>query len=396
MTPAPAFAEAGLRSAPCVLAVDSPGPTLAAAALARRLAGAPLPAGEARACFLVSVAPRPASLPRWCEPFVRSLARGSACDRLLLAPIALVRGLAADDPLARLLAIALEATGAEHRWRIRGATLSLGPPAPLVVGVLNVTPDSFSDGGRWVDVAAAVAHGEELARAGAAAVDVGGESTRPGAAPVAADVQIERVVPVIERLRGRIAVPIAIDTTSAAVARAAFAAGAAIVNDTSALAADDELAPAVAQAGAGLILMHRLAPPATMQSAPRYDCCVAEVAESLGAAAASAQRRGVAADSIVLDPGIGFGKRLEDNLDLVAGVTAIRSLGFPVMLGASRKSFLGTLTGRGASERDAATLATTAAAFDGGCDLLRVHDVASSVDVLKVLAALRGRGSASS
>jgi dihydropteroate synthase len=389
MTAAPAFAEAGLRSAPCVLAVDSPGPTLCAAALARRLAGTPLEAAEARAVFLVSVAPRPASLPRWCEPFVRSLARGSSCDRLLLAPVALVRRLAAEDRLAALLAAALDATTAEHRWRIRGATLELSPAAPRVVGVLNVTPDSFSDGGRWVDVAEAVAHGEELARAGAAVVDVGGESTRPGAARVAAQLQIERVVPVIERLRARIDVPIAIDTTSAEVARAALAAGAAIVNDTSALADDDELAAAVAQAQAGLVLMHRLGSPATMQAAPRYECCVAEVAESLGGAAAAAQRRGVGADAIVLDPGIGFGKRLEDNLDLIGGVGALRSLGFPVMLGASRKSFLGTLTGRGASERDAATLATTAAAFDGGCDLVRVHDVASSVDVLKVLAALR-------
>jgi dihydropteroate synthase len=389
MTPAPAFAEAGLRSAPCVLAVDSLAPTLGAAALARRLAGAPLPDGEARACFLVSLAPRPASLPEWCEPFVRALARGSPCDRLLLAPVALVRRLADEDPLAALLLRALAATGAAHRWRIRGATLALAPAAPLVVGVLNVTPDSFSDGGRWIDVAAAVGHGDELARAGAAVVDVGGESTRPGAAHVAAEVQVGRVVPVIERLRSRSAVPIAVDTTSAAVARAALAAGASIVNDTSALAADPDLAATVAESGAGLILMHRLGDSATMQEAPRYDCCVAEVAESLGKAAAAAQRAGVGADQIVLDPGIGFGKRLEDNLDLVAGVTAIRSLGFPVMLGASRKSFLGTLTGRAAEARDAATLATTAAACDGGCDLLRVHDVASSVDVLKVLAALR-------
>ena len=399
MTGAPAYARAGLRFPPCVVAVDELSPGLGAAALLRRLAGGAAGAAapvDRRAAFLLALAEPPWPLPAWCERAVRPVAGGRAGDRLLQATLTEVERRAGDDPLAEALSAALRALLSAHRWRLRArtggtTTLALDPARPAVVGVLNVTPDSFSDGGRWIDVAAAVEHGESLARAGAALIDVGGESTRPGAERVPAAVQLERILPVIERLVARVAVPIVVDTTSAAVARAALSAGAAAVNDTSALAADPGLAAVVAESGAGLILMHRRGAPATMQEAPAYACCVAEVAEALFDAASAAQRAGVAAQSVVLDPGIGFGKRLQDNLDLIGGLLALRSLGFPVMLGASRKSFLGTLTGRGAQERDAATLATTAAACEAGCELVRVHDVAGSVDVVRVLAALRGR-----
>jgi len=403
MTGAPAYARAGLRFPPCVVAVDELAPGPGAAALLRRLAGGAADAAapaDRRAAFLLALAEPARPLPAWCERAVRPVAGGRAGDRLLQTSLAEVARRAGDDPLAEALHGALRASlpapAALRRWRLRArtggaTTLTLDPARPAVVGVLNVTPDSFSDGGRWIDVAAAVEHGESLVRAGAALVDVGGESTRPGAERVSAAVQLERILPVIERLVARIAVPIVVDTTSAAVARAALAAGAAAVNDTSALADDPVLGQVVAESGAGLILMHRRGTPATMQDAPAYACCLAEVAEDLFAAATAAQRAGVAAESVVLDPGIGFGKRLQDNLDLVGGLLALRSLGFPVMLGASRKSFLGTLTGRGAQERDAATLATTAAACEAGCELVRVHDVAGSVDVVRVLAALRGR-----
>src|SRR6185369_3687168 len=200
---------------------------------------------------------------------VRPVAGGRAGDRLLQATLTEIERRAGDDPLAEALSAALRAPRSARRWRIRArtggtTTLALDPARPAVVGVLNVTPDSFSDGGRWIDVAAAVEHGESLARAGAALVDVGGESTRPGAERVPAAVQLERILPVIELLVARVAVPIVVDTTSAAVARAALAAGAAAVNDTSALADDPGLAAVVADARAGLILMHRRGAPATM------------------------------------------------------------------------------------------------------------------------------------
>jgi dihydropteroate synthase len=389
MTDSPAYARAGLCIPPCVVAFESLGPGLGASHLALRLGGS---SGHVqfskRALFLLVVAD-PSRVPGFKgDPVVG----GRPSDQLFgyVDVIDLLRS-ENDSLYVQAMCDSWRAVWAHHRWRIRGGSLQLTWTAPKVVGVLNVTPDSFSDGGRWIDVAAAVEHGEALARAGAAMLDVGGESTRPGAERVSAPVQIERILPVIERLVARVAVPIVVDTTSAEVARAALAAGAAVVNDTSALADDPELAAVVAESGAGLILMHRRSAPATMQEAPAYACCVAEVAESLFTAAAAARRAGVGADQIVLDPGIGFGKRLQDNLDLIGGLVALKSLGFPVMLGASRKSFLGTITGKGAQERDAATLATTAAACEAGCELIRVHDVAGSVDVLRVLTALGGR-----
>jgi dihydropteroate synthase len=388
MTSAPAYARAGLRIPPCVVAVEAYSPSLAAGMLAHRLAGElPLPLELGVAFLLVADDPDHADRQGW-----RPVVDGRPGDRVFFVDgIVELQAVENDLPIHQAMCESWRALRAHRRWRVKGGVVDFKRAAPKVVGVLNVTPDSFSDGGRWIDVAAAVEHGEALARAGAALVDVGGESTRPGAERVPASLQIERILPVIERLVARIAIPIIVDTTSAKVARAALAAGAAAVNDTSALADDPELARVILESGAGLILMHRRGAPATMQEAPAYACCVAEVAESLFSAASTAQQAGVAAEQIVLDPGIGFGKRLQDNLDLIGGLLALRSLGFPVMLGASRKSFLGTLTGRGAQDRDDATLATTAAACDASCELIRVHDVAGSVDVVRVLAALRGR-----
>jgi dihydropteroate synthase len=412
MTDSPAYARAGLRLPPCVVAVEEFSPGSGAAALAQRLTGEHLVGYERGIVFLVVLADGVDTLPRLFRADARPVPSGRACDRVLVVASNELFEPKSDDrhPLRTALRDALLASGAasawrnergslwlwmggmSRTWRIRGGTVGFSNQTPKIVGVLNVTPDSFSDGGRWIDVAAAVEHGESLARAGAALVDVGGESTRPGAERVPAQVQIERVVPVIERLAARVDVPIVVDTTSAEVARAALAAGAAVVNDTSALADDPDLAGVVKDSGAGLILMHRRGAPSTMQEAPAYACCVAEVAESLFDAASAARRAGIAAEQIVVDPGIGFGKRLQDNLDLIGGLLALKSLGFPVMLGASRKSFLGTLTGRGAQDRDDATLATTAAACEAGCELVRVHDAAGSADVVRVLTALRGSG----
>jgi len=393
MNDAPAYARAGLCLLPCVVAFESLGPRLGGARLALRLGGWPGHVQFSKRAFFLLVVADPSSAPPLLANF--RVAGGRPSDFVPSFDVIEIQ-LAKDHPprfqaMYEAMSESWRAVWADHLWRIKGGSLQLTWTAPKVVGVLNVTPDSFSDGGRWIDVAAAVEHGEALARAGAAAVDVGGESTRPGAERVPASLQIERILPVIERLVARISVPIVVDTTSAEVARAALAAGAAAVNDTSALADDPALATVVAEAGAGLILMHRRGAPATMQEAPAYECCIAEVAESLFTAASAARRAGIGADQIVLDPGIGFGKRPQDNLDLIGGLLALKSLGFPVMLGASRKSFLGTLTGRGAQERDGATLATTAAACEAGCELIRVHDVAGSVDVLRVLTALGGR-----
>jgi dihydropteroate synthase len=333
-----------------------------------------------------------ASDPRWNEcAFVLPLPRASDVE-IVVRESTLER---ASGPLGAELRRALaEWRRPERRWRIgAGRELVLRHDRPAVMGVLNVTPDSFSDGGRW-NATSAVARGEEFAKAGAALVDVGGESTRPGAQPVSEQVELERVLPVVERLAARVAVPISVDTTKAAVARAAIAAGASVVNDTSALADDPQLARVVVESGAGLVLMHRLGPPTTMQDAPHYDDCSAEVADHLAARARLAVEQGVARESVVLDPGVGFGKRLADNLELVGSIGSLRSLGFPLLLGASRKSFLGAVTGRAPHEREAATLATTAVAFASGCELVRVHDAIGSIDLLRVLAAVRDREAA--
>ena len=265
-----------------------------------------------------------------------------------------------------------------------------------IVGVLNATPDSFSDGGRLMDAAgridteAAVALGLRLEREGAHVLDVGGESTRPGAGEVPADLEIARVVPVIEALAKSTRLPIAVDTRKGAVARAALGAGARVVNDVSGGRFDAGLLDAAAEAGATLVLGHLRGVPATMQAAPRFDDTLGEVAAELAESAARAERAGVARERIALDPGIGFGKLLEDNLALLAGVGWLAErLGRPVLVGPSRKSFLGRLTGDPVEAREVATVAACAVAVFAGADAIRVHDVAAGVRAAAVGRALR-------
>ena len=267
----------------------------------------------------------------------------------------------------------------------RWATIA-GP----VMGVVNVTPDSFSDGGRFVTPGAAVAHARELAAAGAAVLDIGGESTRPGAEPVAAAEEIDRVVPVIAGLAGTVDVPISVDTTKAAVATAALDAGATIVNDVSAGTADPDLLGVVAASGAGYVAMHMQGEPRTMQAHPHYDDVVAEVAAFLVERLDAARAAGVADDALMADPGIGFGKTLEHNLALLASLPElIAAVGVPLLVGTSRKAFLGRIVDEpDPAARDDATLATVVWALERGAAMVRVHDVRAAVQAAAVLGAM--------
>ena len=259
-----------------------------------------------------------------------------------------------------------------------------------VMGVVNVTPDSFSDGGRFLEADAAVAHGVGLAAEGADILDIGGESTRPGAQPVGADEELRRVVPVIEGLGARLgpAGPrLSIDTSKVAVARPALDAGCSLVNDVTAFRGDAGMAALVAERGAGCCLMHMLGDPRTMQEDPRYDDVVADVRAFLEARLAFAVAEGVPEDRVALDPGIGFGKTLEQNLELLRRLDEIAAIGRPVVVGTSRKSFLGRLTGRDVGDRLAGTIATNVLAYARGASIFRVHDVAPVRDALTVAAA---------
>lgn len=260
------------------------------------------------------------------------------------------------------------------------------------MGVLNVTPDSFSDGGQWFDGDAAIEHGVELFREGAAIIDVGGESTRPGAAPVDEAEELRRTVPVIAELRRLVPdAVLSIDTTKAAVAAAAIEAGATYVNDVTALRGDPEMAALVAShPGVRVCLMHMRGEPRTMQEAPRYDDVVADVADFLRERLIAAEVAGIAPDRIDLDPGIGFGKRIEHNLQLLHHLDRIVELGQPVLLGTSRKSMLGRITGREAPEdRVFATVSTAVLAYRDGVRAFRVHDVAAHRDALLVAEAIK-------
>jgi dihydropteroate synthase len=261
-----------------------------------------------------------------------------------------------------------------------------------VVGVLNVTPDSFSDGGRFLDPGAAVDHALRMVSEGADLVDVGGESTRPGAAPVPEEEELARVIPVLRALaRSRFPVPVSIDTSRAAVARAAFDAGAALVNDVRALA-DPEMARVVAASGAPVVLMHMRGTPADMRERATYRDLVGEVRAELAAAMARAEAAGVARDQIVLDPGIGFAKTAGQSVEILARLPELLSLGRPILVGPSRKSFIGALTGAPPEERLPGTLAAVAAAVLAGATFIRVHDVAASRQAVQVASALRASG----
>jgi dihydropteroate synthase len=254
------------------------------------------------------------------------------------------------------------------------------------MGVINVTPDSFSDGGLYLDVEAAVAHAAELGDEGAAILDVGGESTRPGADPVAVDEEIRRVVPVIERIgAGSI---VSVDTRKPAVASAALDAGARIVNDVSAFRHDPAMAGVVAAAGAHCCLMHMLGDdPRTMQADPRYEDVVSDVKAFLEERLEFAVGEGVPEERVWLDPGIGFGKTIDHNLELLRRLDEIAAIGRPVVIGTSRKTFLGRLTGRPEREREPGTIATNVIAYERGASIFRVHDVRSTADALKVASA---------
>jgi len=253
------------------------------------------------------------------------------------------------------------------------------------MGVVNVTPDSFSDGGAFDEPADAIAHGRRLAAEGAGILDVGGESTRPGAAPVPAEEELRRVLPVVEGLARTARV--SIDTMKLAVAEAALDAGATYVNDVTAFRHDPDLAGLVADRGADCCLMHMLGEPRTMQRDPRYGDVVSEVKAFLAERLAFAVAEGVPETRIQLDPGIGFGKTLEHNLELLRRLHELTDLGRPVVVGTSRKSFLGRITGRDVAERVPATIATCVLALERGARVFRVHDVAEVADALKVTAA---------
>ena len=265
-------------------------------------------------------------------------------------------------------------------------------PDPIVMGVVNVTPDSFSDGGAWLDPDAAVAHGRELVAQGARILDIGGESTRPGAQPVIEREELRRVLPVLKRLAGAGA-RLSIDTSKASVAAAALDAGATLVNDVTALRGDPAMAGLIARRGCDVCLMHMLGEPRTMQRDPRYGDVVADVKAFLAERLAFAVEAGIAAERVWLDPGIGFGKTIDHNLELLARLDEIVALGRPVVIGTSRKSFLGTITGRdNAADRVPGTIATNVLALARGARVFRVHDVAQARDALLVAAAtLRGK-----
>jgi dihydropteroate synthase len=263
---------------------------------------------------------------------------------------------------------------------------------PLVMGIVNVTPDSFSDGGRFHDPAHALLHARRLVADGADLIDVGGESTQPGALPVGEAEEMDRVLGVIEAL-AREGVAVSVDTRKPAVMRAALAAGASMVNDVSALAAPAALA-ALAACDAGVCLMHMRGEPATMQDAPVYADVVGEVGAFLAARAATCTAAGIDRRRIVVDPGFGFGKTVAHNLALLRAIPEIAALGYPVMVGLSRKSTLGFITGRPAAERLAASVAAAVAAVARGAAIVRVHDVRETVDALKVWVAVNPRSPA--
>ena len=267
-------------------------------------------------------------------------------------------------------------------------TLTLGPRT-LIMGVLNVTPDSFSDGGRFFDKEAAIAHGEALVSAGADIIDIGGESSRPFSEPVPAEEEIQRVVPVIEELAHRLSMPISIDTTKAQVAAQALDAGAVIVNDIGALRLDAAMANLVAHRDVPVVLMHMQGAPKTMQTNPGYEDVVGEVRSFLADAIHRAEEAGIDRSKIIVDPGIGFGKTVTHNLRLIKDLSALQPLGVPVLIGPSRKSFISKLLGPGDERREVGTQAAVTAAAMNGAHIVRVHDVERTRETLKLVDAIR-------
>jgi len=273
-------------------------------------------------------------------------------------------------------------------WTVRGRVLSLS--RPLIMGIVNVTPDSFSDGGQHPTYGTALAHALRLVEEGADILDIGGESTRPGAADVTPDEELERVVPLVESL-AREGVPLSVDTSKPEVMRAAIGAGAAIINDVRALQAPGAV-DAVADSDCGVVLMHMQGMPRTMQMAPRYEDVVAEIRVFLRERLGALEAAGVSPERIALDPGFGFGKTVEHNFTLLRELQRFTSLGCPVVAGLSRKSMLGAVTGRAVGERATASVVGAVLAAERGARVLRVHDVAATRDGLRVWEAMQGQG----
>ena len=273
-------------------------------------------------------------------------------------------------------------------WRCRDRVFDFAH-GPLIMGIVNVTPDSFSDGGRYLKPAAAVARIRELTALGADLIDLGAESTRPGSAPVAADEQLRRLIPVLEEIGTDTALCISVDTTNAAVAERALAAGAQIVNDVTGLS-DPAMAGVVAHSGAGLVVMHMQGTPATMQRRPVYDDVVREVRDHLAGCCARARAAGVAQDALAIDPGIGFGKAIAHNYELLARLEELGEIGRPVLVGVSRKSFLGRELDLAADQRLEGGLAATAIAVFHGARIVRTHDITQTIRAVRIAAATRG------
>jgi dihydropteroate synthase len=271
------------------------------------------------------------------------------------------------------------------QWQCANRVLDVS--APVVMGVLNVTPDSFSDGGQFMEREAALEHARRMILEGASIIDVGGESTRPGAEAAALAQELERVIPVIEALRRESPVFISVDTSKPEVMRAAVAAGADIINDVRALAGPGAV-EAAADSGAGICLMHMLGEPRTMQDAPHYENVVADVSGFLAARMRACRDAGVAPARLTIDPGFGFGKRAADNLVLLKNLSSLEALGVPIVVGLSRKSMLAKLTGRGVDERLPGGIALAAIAVLNGARIVRAHDVAATVDAVRVAAAV--------
>lgn len=272
-----------------------------------------------------------------------------------------------------------------YNWRCRERTIRLGEKT-LVMGILNVTPDSFSDGGEFSDHGNAVTRALEMVAQGADIIDIGGESTRPGADPVPLGDEIRRTVPVIEKLRAQSGIPVSIDTMKSGVALRALEAGADIINDVSAFEADEQMAEVAAETGAGVVLMHKKGTPKTMQHDPAYGNVVNEVRDYLQARLDFAAQQGVGRDRMVIDPGIGFGKTYGHNLELLRGLHTLAECGCPVLVGASRKRFIGHLLGReDPAERMAGSLGVAAWAAAEGAHILRVHDVIETCDVCRIV-----------
>jgi dihydropteroate synthase len=267
-------------------------------------------------------------------------------------------------------------------WQTSRRTFDLGERG-VIMGILNVTPDSFSDGGNYIDAEAAVAHALQMVEEGAAIIDVGGESTRPGAAEVSSDEEIRRVVPVIKMLRERSETAISVDTSKAGVARAALEAGAEIINDVTALTGDPDMAAVATESKAGVVLMHMQGTPRNMQKDPHYEDVVLEVKEYLASRFVTARKAGIEEERIAIDPGIGFGKTPEHNWALIRELGAFAQSGRPVLLGVSRKSLLKDIAGDDMSRRDAATAALTALGHSKGARIFRVHEIAGNVAALR-------------